>query len=297
MAFDIFKLIVIQLFLPAAFIISLWNGAYQSKIEWFGQCMVTLLCITWLFFSAPWDLFSYYFRFIWLILLLFAVYISWKKARALPVRVKFNRSQKWSIGINGVLILVFGFYNVLVFNGFTTQDQAIELEFPLKNGAYYVGQGGNNVQINYHNAHLKQQYALDIVKLNKMGVRTAGIYPKELDKYVIFGEELTSPCNGEVLEVRNDLPDLSPPDTDSENATGNYVKLYCENVFVYIAHMQEGSVVVEAGDVLQKGQKIGLVGNSGNTTEPHLHIHAEKDGEGVPIRFNGRFLVRNSLIW
>lgn len=297
MPFELLKLIVIQLVLPAALIFTLWKGAYQSKIEWIGLWLSTLLCITWLFFVAPWDLFSYYWRFIWLILLLVAVYTSWKKARALPIRVKFNRSQKWSIGINGMLILVFGFYHVPVFTGYSTQDQAIELDFPLKKGPYYVGQGGNHVQINYHHAHLAQQYALDIVKLNKMGVRTAGIYPKELEKYAIYGEELTSPCNAEVLEVRNDLPDLSPPAADPANAKGNYVKLTCEDVLVYIAHMQEGSVVVEVGEDLQTGQKIGLVGNSGNTTEPHLHMHAEKDGVGVPIEFDGRFLVRNSLVW
>ncbi|MGI9182408.1 MAG: hypothetical protein ACR2H9_18165 [Longimicrobiaceae bacterium] len=49
---------------------------------------------------------------------------------------------------------------------------------------------------------------------------------------------------------------------------------------------------------------LGRVGNSGNTTQPHLHIHGERggtatsilDGEGVPIRFDGHFLVRNSLV-
>lgn len=43
-------------------------------------------------------------------------------------------------------------------------------------------------------------------------------------------------------------------------------------------------------------KQVGAVGNSGNTTEPHLHIHAEKDEEGIPIRFDGRFLVRNNLV-
>ncbi|WP_082415822.1 peptidoglycan DD-metalloendopeptidase family protein [Numidum massiliense] len=47
---------------------------------------------------------------------------------------------------------------------------------------------------------------------------------------------------------------------------------------------------------MQVGQFIGHVGNSGNTSEPHLHIYAEKAGKEVPIRFEGRFLVRNSLI-
>lgn len=293
----IIKLIIMQFVLPAAFIISLWKGAFHSKIEWIVQAIFTVFCISWIFFSSPWDWFSYYLRFIWPILLLLAVYRSWKKAKPLPIRIKFNRNQKWSLGINGLLLLVFGLYNVWTFSGYTTQNQAIELDFPLKNGVYYVGQGGNHVQINYHNAYLEQQYALDIAKLNKFGVRAAGIYPKELDKYVIYGDELTSPCTGEVLEVRNDLPDLTPPEADSKNATGNYIKLKCEDVDVYIAHMQEESVVVEVGDVIQKGQQIGLVGNSGNTSEPHLHIHAEKNGEGVPIRFNGRFLVRNSLMW
>lgn len=293
----ILKLILMQFVVPAAFIISLWKGSFHSKLEWLVQAILTVFCISWLFFSSPWDLFSYYLRFIWLILLLLVVYRSWRKAKPLPTRINFNRNQKWSLGFNGVLLLVFGLYNVWTFSGYTTQNQAIELDFPLKNGVYYVGQGGNHVQINYHNAHLEQQYALDIVKLNKFGVRAAGIYPKELDKYVIYGDELTSPCTGEVLEVRNDLPDLIPPNADSKSATGNYIKLKCEDVNIYIAHMQEESVVVEVGDVIQTGQQIGLVGNSGNTSEPHLHIHAEKDGEGVPIRFNGRFLVRNNLMW
>ncbi|MEK5272086.1 M23 family metallopeptidase [Aeribacillus sp. FSL K6-8394] len=54
--------------------------------------------------------------------------------------------------------------------------------------------------------------------------------------------------------------------------------------------------LVNKGAKVQEGQQIGNVGNSGNTTEPHLHIHAERDGREVPIRFNGRFLVRNQLV-
>lgn len=59
--------------------------------------------------------------------------------------------------------------------------------------------------------------------------------------------------------------------------------------------MQKGSIVVKEGDEIKTGQALGKVGNSGNTSEPHLHIHAEKDGLGVPITFNNRFLVRNSV--
>lgn len=152
-------------------------------------------------------------------------------------------------------------------------------------------------KINYHHAHESQAYAVDIVKLNALGSRATGIYPNELDKYEIFGDELTSPCTGEVVQAENDLADLVPPNADPKNAAGNSVVISCKGVEVLLAHMQKGSVRVQSGDRVEVGEPIGLVGNSGNTSEPHLHIHAEKDGKGVPIEFDGRFLVRNSIVW
>ncbi|MCU0537510.1 MAG: M23 family metallopeptidase [Hydrococcus sp. Prado102] len=72
-----------------------------------------------------------------------------------------------------------------------------------------------------------------------------------------------------------------------------------------VAHLLRGSVTVNAGELIKTGQAIAKIGNSGNTSEPHLHIHARKPstsssilgGEGVPIVFEGRFLVRNSLVY
>jgi hypothetical protein len=74
-------------------------------------------------------------------------------------------------------------------------------------------------------------------------------------------------------------------------------------VDVELAHLRQGSVAVEAGARVREDEVLGKVGNTGNTSEPHLQVHAVRtgsgtthDGEGVPIRFDGRFLVRNSLI-
>lgn len=50
------------------------------------------------------------------------------------------------------------------------------------------------------------------------------------------------------------------------------------------------------------GQPVAEVGHTGNSTEPHLHIHAEvyrddlQQYVGVPILFDGKFLVRNSVV-
>ncbi len=73
---------------------------------------------------------------------------------------------------------------------------------------------------------------------------------------------------------------------------------------VVLAHLMKGSISVVEGDYVRAGAPLGRVGNSGNTTEPHLHIHAVRGStpdsilvsEGVPILFGGRFPVRNRVI-
>jgi murein DD-endopeptidase MepM/ murein hydrolase activator NlpD len=68
-----------------------------------------------------------------------------------------------------------------------------------------------------------------------------------------------------------------------------------------MAHLQRNSVRVRTGDVMAVGDTVARVGNSGNTDEPHLHIHAQLpgtagepfNGDPVPIRFDGRYLARN----
>mgnify|MGYP000417146968 CR=1 FL=1 len=71
-----------------------------------------------------------------------------------------------------------------------------------------------------------------------------------------------------------------------------------------LGHLQPGSVRVHAGADVAVGEWIGSVGNSGNTGEPHLHIHAQGrgtieaplGGDPRPIQFNGRFPVRGDRI-
>lgn len=73
--------------------------------------------------------------------------------------------------------------------------------------------------------------------------------------------------------------------------------LSCNGLQIEVAHLQRGSVRVKVGQNIHLGDGLGLVGNSGNTSEPHLHIHAvdPQTNEGVPITFDGRYPVRNSL--
>jgi len=294
----IFMTILMTLLLPAIFIIMLWRSSYKSKLQWLLDSAATVVLISWLTQALNWSWIGYYIRYFWPILLLFALYVSWKKMRNEPFITAYKKGEKFSIFIYIVLIVVFGYYNVGAIKSYTVQEASLELTFPLRDGTYYVGQGGNHPMMNYHQIAPSQKFALDILKINAFGVRAKGLFPKDLEKYYIFEDDLVSPCTGEVIEAENDFVDHIPPETDTEHVTGNYVKLLCDHhdAYVYIAHMKQGSVVVSEGKRVEEGQLIGKVGNSGNTTEPHLHIHAELDGEGVPITFNGKFLVRNSLM-
>lgn len=284
--------------MPLVFVATLLYEKVSSKIEWIFKMVATVMIVGWTFQTGRWDWIGYYIRYILIVLLLASLFFALKKVKPLPFFIKQPRKQKINMGIYAFLIIVFGFYNISALSGYSTEQKGIELAFPLKNGTYYVGQGGGHTQLNYHNAYEPQQYALDIIKLNKFGIRATGFYPKELKNYAIYGDVLYSPCDGEVQKSRNYLPDMKPTEMDSDHPEGNYVAISCtnNNAVVLIAHMQPGSVKVAEGDSVKMLEPIGIVGNSGNTSEPHLHIHAEKDGIGIPIRFNGEFLVRNDLI-
>ena len=186
------------------------------------------------------------------------------------------------------------------------RERALECSFPLRGGTFCVVHGGDYLLLNHHRKSRPQRYALDIVKLNLLGARAAGVYPARLEAYRIFDEVVYAPCTGSVTATVNDQLDLPPGEMDLKNIVGNQVVIRCAGIDVYIgiAHLKQGSVLVKAGEEVTAGQPIARVGNSGHTSEPHLHIHAKRggsadsmlDGEGVPIRFNGRWLIRNSIV-
>ena len=97
---------------------------------------------------------------------------------------------------------------------------------------------------------------------------------------------------------------MNPPERDEDHPEGNLIGIQNEDITVYMAHLMKGSLLVKEGEGVKEGQPVARVGNTGDTSKPHLHIHAERGvkegeisgGEGVPILFDERFLVRNSIV-
>jgi Peptidase family M23 len=191
----------------------------------------------------------------------------------------------------------------------------VDLAFPLKDGTYLVVNGGSNIRVNPHlmtldasmarfHAYRGQSYGVDIVKLDEWGFRARGLQPSDPAAYVIYGTPVYAPCSGVVRVAMDGLPDMRVPQMDREHMAGNYVLLRCKDADVLLGHLKPGSLKVRVGDQITAGQPIGAVGNTGNTGEPHLHIHAQQagtalepiSGNPLPIRLNGRYLVRNDRV-
>jgi hypothetical protein len=171
------------------------------------------------------------------------------------------------------------------------------LTFPLAEGRWVIGQGGRR-PLNHHRRVAEQAGALDLLRLGDDGARAAGVFPRELSRFAAYGTPVLAPCDGMVLIARDGLPDQDPEHPQVAPAAGNHVRIDTGFEQILLAHLQPGTVAVTAGEQVHRGQAIGLVGNSGNSSEPHLHLHAERDGIGLQLRFDHirRPLARSKII-
>jgi len=224
----------------------------------------------------------------------------------------------WSaLAFSFVLLGVGGWYGAWALAGKRLPSvQVIDIANPFGPGKYLVGHGGSNTLVNGHMGTLDtgierfrpwrwQSYAVDFFGLGTWGLRARGWRPSDPADYAIFGAELLAPCEGLVIAAEGDMPDFEVPDMDPVNRLGNHVILRCGEVEIVLAHMRGGSVVVVPGEQVAVGDRLGEVGNSGASTEPHLHIHAQRpapdgepsiSGEPLAIRIDGRFLVRGDRL-
>ena len=177
-----------------------------------------------------------------------------------------------------------------------TGASKIEYSLPFE-GAWTIVNGGIDEETSHSWDVWTQRYAYDFVVTDDAGMTFAGD-PSVARSYLCYGLPVLAPADGEVVEARDADPDTLPA-LDGEAACagddvrGNYVLIrHAEGEFSCLAHLAPGSVVVEVGKRVARGEKIGCCGNSGNSSEPHLHFHVQA-GEsfytspGVPIRFSG----------
>lgn len=171
---------------------------------------------------------------------------------------------------------------------------------PLRGDNWLAANGPSNSSIHRRaiipidgRARIAQRFAIDWVRMAPDG-KTYNGDAKDNRNYRAYGSEALAVADGVVVEVKDGIPENIPglesravPIT-LETIAGNHVVLDIgHGRYATYAHLQPGSLKVKLGDRVKQGQVLGLVGNSGNSTEPHLHFHlsdgnAALGSEGIP---------------
>jgi hypothetical protein len=143
-----------------------------------------------------------------------------------------------------------------------------------------------------------QRFAIDWMRLDELGRLVHGD-ESNVHNYSDYGADVLAVANAKVVKVLNSLDDQVPgrlPEPSSitiETVDGNHVVLDLGGGrFAFYAHLQKGSVKVRPGDTVKKGAVLGKLGNTGNTSAPHLHFHVMNRpspvaADGIPYVIDG----------
>jgi hypothetical protein len=156
-----------------------------------------------------------------------------------------------------------------------------------------------------------QAYAIDLVHEPVDGARPefgSGAAMRDVTEYPAFGQDVRAMVDGVVVTVHDRQRDHRARSSTAAVGymmvegmlrelggprfiVGNHVVVRSDDgVFAFVAHLQRGSVIVREGDRVRAGQRVGACGNSGNSSEPHVHAQlmdrrSAWTGQGVPLAF------------
>jgi hypothetical protein len=305
--------LALQFVLPVVLLAWFARGPSASVFQWLAKAIVVTLYLGAVHVAGLWVLLPWYTALVFATGLLLIALLQISTVRRLPW--KAPRVAWVSVVVCGVIAtFAVGVLAAATMARRIPREPVVGLQFPLRNGVYYVAGGGSLELLNPHIMTLTaerfrpyrgQSYGIDLLKLGAYGMRAPGWLSTDPARYEIYGEPVHAPCAGTVVQTGDGAPDMPPPQPDRTRIPGNYVLLDCDGVHVLLGHLQPGTVRVRPTEWISAGAVIGLVGNSGNSNEPHLHVHAQRpaaagagpfSGDPLPMRFDGRYLVRNDRI-
>lgn len=308
--------LLLEVVLPIVLICWFAIAPARSLIGFLVQIVGTGLWFLALYIVGQWMMFPWWLPLAYALICITILAIRWPKISSFEAALPRKPAAIAGSIIMVSLASIAGYFVCLGLQGHKLPEaRVVDLAPPLSSSKYLVVSGGSHELINGHmltlnpdveryRAYRGQSYGLDIIKINKLGLRSRGLQPRDPAAYAIFDEPVVAPCDGSVLASRSDRPDMPVPSMDLEVIEGNHVLLSCDDFVVLLAHFQQDSIEVTAGDQVSTGDYLGKVGNSGKTSEPHLHISAQLpgselepiSGEPLAITIDGRYLVRNDVL-
>lgn len=184
----------------------------------------------------------------------------------------------------------------------TRHSRMLTIGPPLRGGSWFVSGGpGGTGATNYHRLNTfmvnggieaARRYAIDWVKVENGEMQHAKL--AENSTYHGYGQEVLAVADGVIATTLDGIPENVPgrvpplePVAPVCIICGNHVVLeLAPGQFATYMHLQPNSLRVAKGDRVRRGQVLGLLGNSGNSSLPHLHFHVATEpgmtGQGVP---------------
>jgi len=181
----------------------------------------------------------------------------------------FNLSIDGNSEINGMQFIPFKEDNLP-----KMERNISKLILPFK-GEWTVFWGGDTKELNYHVVDQAQKNAFDFLITDEKGnsYKTIG---QTNDDYYVFGKKIIAPAAGEVVLVVEGIKDNTPGEMNPIYVPGNTVIIKTANdEYLFFAHFKQHSIKVKQGQQVKQGELLGLCGNSGNSTEPHLHFQIQ----------------------
>ena len=191
--------------------------------------------------------------------------------------------------------------------------QALEIQSPLRGSNWLAANGPSNTSGHRRTiiplggtAEVPQRFAIDWVMVDKSG-RTFSGDQKRNESYFCYGQKVHSVADGVVTEVKDGIPQNMPGANSRavpitlDTVGGNHVIVDIGGgAYAVYVHLQPGSLRVKLGDHVNAGQVLALLGNSGNSTQPHLHFQVTDRnsllaGEGLPFAFQSYRLLAEAI--
>jgi hypothetical protein len=167
----------------------------------------------------------------------------------------------------------------------TSPQPAAVLGAPVKNGIWYMSEGCCRDDTHHRrglvpiNGQLMvaQRFAIDFYLLDEQNRTWIGD-PRNLSSYLSYRQPILAAAAGTVVDAEDGLPNTTslpepPPIPPIESTVGNHVIIeMAPGTYALYAHMDTGSVAVRVGQRVEKGEQLGVIGSSGNSSTPHLHF-------------------------
>jgi murein DD-endopeptidase MepM/ murein hydrolase activator NlpD len=192
-----------------------------------------------------------------------------------------------------VLVMTTGAYRTYP-SSYDDKPSRIDFRLPL-DGPVTVAWGGADARVNHHVINPEERWGYDL--LVTVGGLTHRGSTMALTDYHVYDRPVHAPAAGRVVDVHDGDPDAPPARADRVRQGGNRVVLeVATGQYLFILHLRAGTIRVAPGDDVREGEIVGHVGNSGNSSEPHVHVHLQDTrepgrGEGIPLYFSHYVLL------